>query len=275
VIALQELHLNSSEALQVPLTHFVRHMLRRLPNIPDERIARGHLATFETRQLCATIWAFGRLGLHSRALYEAAALKLLRRRHEVADKGLVELADVFSQSAVQTLTQSHSAVLYMVATEAATRVRQASFVPNALAQVLWALWSASQHASSTPLMSSEALANRRLAARAGAVRKNRDLGGAQVLEVPGAVEAPAGEADALATQQVLNVNVTEALLDDTVRNIVLELSNLSHTVRTSLGPYNALRDTLRSRRRPCWCYTCCLQSQPTSRRMIASACTRA
>ena len=213
--------------MQEPVAHMVRHMLRPVPAIPDVRIARGHLSTFEPRHLCNVVWAMSRLGLHSGALYDAAALPLLRHRTSIADKGLAELASAFAAPAVQAVASSHNAVLYMVTTEAARRVRAGSFVPDALAQVLWTIWSAQKRDDAA--ISSEA----RLALRAGSVRSGRaNHGSSEVLDVPDAHHSNLlhrGDVQAEA-EAVLHVNVTEALLHDSARVIVQALADLAHAV---------------------------------------------
>ena len=203
-------------------------MLRPIPNIPDERVARGHIDTFEPRQLCTTLWALAKLGLHSSELYAAAAPLLMRMRRDIGDKGLAELAATYTRPAVQTATNTHRAVLLMVARATAERVQAGSMVPSALGETLWDLWRCQAHSNDGSNGTARLSDDMRLVLRAGVEQRDDATGPQGLLALDaGAAGSMLAEAD----DQVLQLNVTDAVLADAVRSIVQALADLSESVR--------------------------------------------
>lgn len=117
-------------------------MLRELPMIDDPRISLGHISTFSTCHLTNSVWALARLNLHSSSLYDAVAMALIPRMRNVADKGLAELAAVYTRRAVRAVTHAKHAMPLAIAKQLEQRIARGRIVPNALSEILWALWTA-------------------------------------------------------------------------------------------------------------------------------------
>jgi hypothetical protein len=111
--------------------------------VDDPRIARGHISTFPPQHLSNLVWAVARLNLHSGSLYDATAMLLLPQMDNLADKGLAELANVYTRRAVQATTHAKYAMPLATAKQVEKRVSQGRIIPNALSETLWALWTAS------------------------------------------------------------------------------------------------------------------------------------
>jgi hypothetical protein len=215
-----------SHCMQVPVGLLVQHMLRKPPPISDIRITRGHITSFTPRHLTNTLWALARLGLHSGALYNAAAIQLLYHHDAIADKGLAELVTTFAQPPVQAVSCAFRAVLRMAALETQKRVQRGSFVPNALAEVFWGLWKVHLRNGETKV---GGLAARVL--RAGAGRKEVALRHER-LDMDKESEALDAIEGDMVKEKVLNVSISEANLADKVPQLVLSLANLTEQVRS-------------------------------------------
>jgi hypothetical protein len=115
-------------------------MLRPLPNVPDQRVAHGHIFSFTPRQLVTFVWSMARLGLHSRVVYDTCGMLLYRKLKAVGDKGLTMLASTYSLPTVRSCSSIAPGLLHRIGMEAKARVESGSFVPTALADLLWELW---------------------------------------------------------------------------------------------------------------------------------------
>jgi hypothetical protein len=123
--------------VQAKLSQLVKHVLRPLPPVPDHRIARGHLLTFEARQLANTVWALASLGLHAPALYHAAGQQLRLQIPRASDKAIAAVADTYTQPIVRAST-THSGPLHVcVLHTVQQRVASGAILPSTLALVLW------------------------------------------------------------------------------------------------------------------------------------------
>jgi hypothetical protein len=123
--------------VQENLSSLVQHVLRPLPPVPDERIARGHILTFEARQLTNSVWALATLGLHAPALYHAAARQLQLQIPRAADKALAAVADTYSQPIVRASTSASMPLLLTVLRSLRQRVAGGAVLPSTLAAVIW------------------------------------------------------------------------------------------------------------------------------------------
>lgn len=202
--------------MQVPVGKLLSHMVRPLPLVSDDRIARGHLSTFSLSQLTMSLWALARLRLHSAALYSGASMHLMRCRAQLSDKALSELAATFTVPAVHAASAGSAAVLAMVADVTRVRVSRGRLIPDVLAEVLWNMWQLHLHSGDVATPAGLTLAQ--LLKAAGASRPERAGDGASEL-VPG----PAG----LLPEESLVVKGLELVpLDQQVLSIALELDKL-------------------------------------------------
>jgi hypothetical protein len=138
-----------SSMLQAPVGKLVARMLRALPAIDDERIARGHISSFSTRQSINVVWGVSKLALHDAALYEVSASLLIPRMADVGDRGLAMLASAFGSGDVQARLRREIALpmLCAVSDAALSRVEKGKIIPDVLAQCIWHLWEASTAAA--------------------------------------------------------------------------------------------------------------------------------
>lgn len=121
-------------------------MLRPLPPVPDERVSRGHLTSFEPRHHIHVLWGLSTLGLHSTPLYDSSLALLTPQMGDVGDRGLAMLASVFGGGSGNARNHCRLALplLCAIGDCAKRRVLKGSIVPDALAQCIWNLWLAAK-----------------------------------------------------------------------------------------------------------------------------------